>query len=256
MINEFEFFCIWFIGIIGFVFIILKVIDTIREPFINKETDRLLSKYYSSLPELCNACEKYIDISYQYYGKIFSTNKIYEKIFVAEILMAYIINAIYLYELQYSKQISDPLSNGLKELLKEKICTIIPIVSAAYVDECYCFRKKQYRIFFKNAMNKLFLTEKDIKKQRNKLFFMTLLNIKIFYYRDINYFENNDKAIPLVNEKVFSKESYESVNIINEQKIFLQMIYLIYNGCMSLFELLASVSDQEESLCKRIRKII
>lgn len=235
---------------------ILIILDGIREPLINKETKKLLYQYYSSDPELNLFFNNFIETYSQYYETIFPKNEIYKKIFIAEALITYSITTIALYKFKYNSEISTSLIRGIKNIVIDKISILIPTVSTQYIENCYIFREKQYKIFFQNVINRLFLTENKINKLYNKIFFMTILNTKIFYDKDIVYFEHTPNAIPLINEKNFNNTDFSTIDIKTENKSFLKMAYSIYTECNILAEKLNNLLKEENILSKKLRKII
>ena len=235
---------------------LLIILDGIREPFIKKETKKLLSQYYSSDPELNLFFNKFIETYSQYYETIFQKNEIYKRIFIAEALMAYSITTISLYKFKYNSEISISLIKGIKDIVIKKISILIPTISTQYIESCYISREKQYKIFFQNVINRLFLTENKINKLYHRIFFMTILNTKIFYDKDISYFEHTPNAIPLINEKIFNNIDFSTIDIKTENKNFLKMTYSIYTDCNSLTEKLNNLLKEENILSKKLRKII
>ena len=85
---------------------------------------------------------------------------------------------------------------------------------------------------------------------------MTILNTKIFYDKDISYFEHTPNAIPLINEKIFNNIDFSTIDIKTENKNFLKMTYSIYTDCNSLTEKLNNLLKEENILSKKLRKII
>lgn len=256
MENVFSLFIIIIILCIFFTVILLTILDIIREPFVDKETNILLSKYYSSETELLNLTERCIKIASLYYNKIFPTNPIYKKIFIAEVIQAVFINSSILYLLNHNNEISIALKEGIELIVQKVLNNFIPIVQSNYIKDCYTFRIKQYAKFFENSMNKLFLTQNDIVEQQHKLFFMTLSNIKVFYNKDIEYFEQSEEAIPLVNERSFNVTPYKVINIKTEKRIFLEMLYMLYKECRLLAVQMNKLITEEPKLRKNIEKII
>lgn len=241
---------------IGPTLILLTILDIIRAPFIDKETNVLLSKYYSSEAELLKIAERCSEIASCYYNKIFLPNPIYEKIYIAEVIQAVFINSLALYPLKYDYEISTALKDGIILLIQKVLQDFIPTIQSKYIKDCYTFRIKQYSKFFANSMNKLFLTQNDIAEHQHKLFFMTLSNMKILYDKDIEYFEQSEKAIPLVNDKVFNATPYKAINVIKEKRIFLEMIYMLYKECHLLVAQFDKLITDEPKLRKNIGKII
>ena len=251
-----EFYIGAFFVCLAVALILLTLMDIIREPAIEENILELLSKYYLKETELDSFNKKCIKIATNYYKKIFPPNPIYEKIFITEVIQAFFIISISLYELKYNSIISMGLKNGISLLVENVISDLIPTIQTKYIRSCFMFREKQYMFFFEYAMNKLFLTQNDIAINQNKLFFMTLSNIKILYDKDIEYFEQNHKAIPIVNEKVFNSTSYKSININKENSIFLQMIYELYKECNNLTEYVDKLMEEEQELRYTIRKTL
>lgn len=251
-----EFYIGAFFVCLAITIISLILIDIIREPAIEKNILELLSKYYLKETELDNFSKRCIKIATNYYKKTFPPNPIYEKIFISEVVQAFFIISISLYELKYNSIISLGLKNGISQLIEKIISNLIPIIQTKYINSCFVFREKQYMFFFEYAMNKLFLTQNDIATHQNKLFFITLSNIKILYDKDIEYFEQNSKAIPIVNEKIFNSRPYKPINITKENKIFLQMICELYKECNNLTEYFDKLMENEQELRYTIRKAL
>ena len=108
-----EFYIGAFFVCLAVALILLTLMDIVREPAIEENILELLSKYYLKETELDSFNKKCIKIATNYYKKIFPPNPIYEKIFITEVIQAFFIISISLYELKYNSIISIGLKRTL-----------------------------------------------------------------------------------------------------------------------------------------------